>query len=389
MWLLLACVLLPLHFAPGASAQDPPVEEPLAVAWSRLHRGAVALAISPDGSRVVAAALNGVIRCWDQNGALCWERQIPGVDRLEISRNGELTLAYTARQPRRRQVSFLDRTGRRFHVLEAPAPIATAVLSLNGRFAAIAAGRSLMFWGQSRRGVRQRQIVLEGEPQQVQFGPGDSVYAACTALGTLELIKSTGRVLWRRELPNRRLSSISASEDGRVVAMAGEYPPGKVTITLIDSRNLSRWSVERDGRAPLVRLSADGDAVLLAYEHRVEHLFERRFEQRFERRLAYVAPGSSPGEVQIPWTKGGAFTAPYYVSVERKGEWVVALDAHPQRTEGGGQLAFRLYDGPSGGRRWIYTSPSAILIAVGSTEGRHIATYRADGVVELLKVSAR
>jgi hypothetical protein len=200
----------------------------------------------------------------------------------------------------------------------------------------------------------------------------------------VELIKSTGRILWRREEPNRSVLSIAASEDGRFLAVAGEHPEGGVTVTLIGSRNDPRWSVTRPGRAPLVRLCADGNAALLAYEHRVEHNSERRFE----RRLAYVAPGPNPGEVQEPWTKGGAFTAPYYVSVERKGEWVVALDAQAQRADGSGQPTFRLY-GRSGERRWMYTSPVGILIAIGSTDGRHIAAYRADGMIELMRVAAR
>ena len=376
--------LLSLLLLGIGGAQDIPQEEPLSVAWSRPQRDIVALAISAEGSRLVAADANGFLRCWDQAGELCWERRMPGVDQLSISRDGSLTLAYASRQPRRRQVSFLDRAGRLFYVMEAPAPVSMALASQDGRFAAVAAGASVLFWGRGPRGVRQRRIVLEGKPRQIQFGPGDSIYAACLDLGCVIHIKSTGHVLWRHNLPERRLSSISASENGRLLAIAGEHPEGGVTVTLIDSQDTTHWSVTRPGRAPLVRLAADGNAALLAYEHRFEHNSERRFL----RRLYFGAPGPIPGEAQELWTKGGAFTAPYYVSVDRKGEWVVALDAQAQRADGSGQPTFRLY-GRSGERKWMYASPTGILIAIGSTDGRHIAAYRADGVVELLRVAAR
>jgi hypothetical protein len=143
-------------------------------------------------------------------------------------------------------------------------------------------------------------------------------------------------------------------------------------VTLVNPRNEPEWTVTRPGRAPRVRLCAGGSGEMLAYEHKVEH----GEDHRYERRLAYLSGGPNPA-----WTKGGAYTAPFYVSADRQGEWVVALDSQT------GAPRFLLL-GRNGGRRWTYSCPSDVLIATASSEGRHIATYRADGRMEVVKVTS-
>jgi hypothetical protein len=355
-------------------AESPRGTEPLAPSWSRPVRDVVSLTVSPGGARVLAADVEGKVNCYDTGGTLLWSQEVPGADSLAASRDGLLTLAYAARQPLSRRVVFIDERGKPFHVAEPEEPVQAAIVSPDGRTAAIAAGRKVLLCSRQLSGVHTSTIRLAGEVSQLQFGPGDSVYVACRDPYYVALVKSTGRVLWRRKDAATDDFSISASEDGKLLSVARQRPEdGKVEVTLLNSRNQRQWVTTRPGRAPLVRLCTGGAATMLTYEHKVEH----NRESRFERRLAYLA--GPAGE----WTKGGPFTAPLYVSADREGDWVVALDMQGrERTP-----RFRLY-GRNGERRWIYECPAGVLIASASSEGRHIAAYRSDGVVEVMKVSA-
>jgi hypothetical protein len=125
-----------------------------------------------------------------------------------------------------------------------------------------------------------------------------------------------------------------------------------------------------------VRLTAGGSAVLMTYEHRVEH----GEQSRYERRLAYF---TNKGEGE--WTKGGAFTAPLYVGAAPGGDWIVALEPEERLARGVGLPRFRLFS-RSGGRLWIYPCSTPVLIVTASRDGRRIAAYRSDGVVEALQV---
>jgi hypothetical protein len=358
------------------SQTDGPTE-PLGAAWSRPMRDVIALAVSPEGERVLAGDRNGTVRCFDHRGTRLWEGSFPGIDRLVTSRHGVLTLAYSARQPLSRVVYFLDEAGKTVYTVEPVDPVQAAVISPDGTLAAVAAGTSIVFCSRRQDGVRQRTTQVSGEVRQIQSGPADSVYVVTRSPHAIQLIKSTGKVLWTRRMwPGREqipaACSIWASEDGRQLAVARDVPGGMLEIALVSARNDTRWSTNRPGRSPRVRLAAGGSALLLAYEHKVEH----QFESRYERRLAYLDANGGDS-----WTKGGAYTAPLHVAIDRYGEWVVGIDT--QRHVG--LPRFRLY-GRGGERRWIYSSPASILIASSSVSGRDIVTYRADGVVEMMQV---
>ena len=357
--------------------------EPLGMAWSRpLERG-VALSVSPEGERVLAADAAGQVRCYDGRGSLLWERRFEGVDSLATGRRGGRTLAYTTRHPLFRRVFFLNDAGESLGAPELPAPIESAVVSPDGKFAVVVADRLAVFYSRGPKGLRHRTVSLPEVPGQMQLGPGDSIYVTCEKARCVMRVKSNRKVLWRRPLRKTALRTISASEDGRLLAIGTDEPADQVGVRLIDSNNRERWALTRPGRAARVRLSPAGTAVLLAYEHKVEH--EER--SRFERRLTYLRVTGNGEWVEETWTKGGAYTAPMYVSVARDGEWVVALDAQQPGAFGVRRHNFRLY-GRGGERRWIYSSSQAILLATASLNGRHIATYRADDVVELVRVSA-
>jgi hypothetical protein len=358
---------------PRAAAQNPADREPIAAAWSRPAPGLVGLAVSPDGQRVVGTLLDGTVRGYDAFGSILWELPDADADTAAVSRRGSMTVAYALRQPLSRKAYFLDESGKRLGTVEPADPIEGAAVSSNGRYAALVAGKNLIFCSRIAKGVTKRTLPLPGRPVQVQMGPDDTAYVACVEPDYMALVKSDGKELWRRQEPGAARYAISASEEGRHVAVSAELGADQIRTWLLSSKSAVRWADIRPGRKPRPRVSANGTAVVLSYEFRVESPRGPRMEQR----LTYLGPG-----VGGAWPKGGPFNTPLQVAIERDGDWLVALD-QPR----GQSPRFRLY-GKNGERRWLYASPSNILIAAASSEGRAISTYRADGVLELLRVSA-
>ena len=364
-----------LLLAPALPAvpQEEEPREPLAPAWSRPLPNTQGLAISPDGERVVALA-ESLAQGLDRGGEVVWQQHLEGVDAAVLSRRGVTAVLYARRRPLYRKVFFLDREGKRIGMVEAPEAVETVSIAPDGRYAAIASGRSILFCSRTQQGIQHRTVRLEGTASQVQMGSGDTFYVACRAPAYVALLKSTGSEVWRRRQEGVAEYAISGSADGRMVAISAPLASDNIQTWLVTARNSVRWTDLRRGRRPRLRLSANGTAATLSYELPVEGARGTRFE----RRLTYLAQGARGA-----WPKGGPFSAPLPVSIDGDGAWVVALDTQRR----GAQPRFRLY-GSGGERRWLYLVPAAILIAVGSGAGEHIATYRSDGVLELLRISA-
>jgi len=371
---LISALLLVFSLA-AVTAQAPAQVEsdPLSSLWRRPVPGVVSVFVSPDGARAFTVTGVGEVTCFDGLGTPVWTRQLPGVDRIAASRGGRLVAAYAMRRPIHRQVHFLDVHGEPFFTVENTGPVQSVAVAADGKLVAISAGKSITLCSRDGDTVNQRKIDLEGEITNVQLGPADTIYVAARNPDYVALVKSTGKVLWKRSSATGAGFAIAASEDGKVLGIGSQRPDDVVAVTLVNSRNERLWSAPRPGRAPRVRVAMDGSAVLLAYEHKVKH----RLDSRFERRLAYFGRTSTES-----WTKGGAFNAPLCVAMDRAGDWVVVLDV--QRSSEGPR--FRLY-GERGERRWLHTFEAPVLIAAGSAEGRHVAVYRADGVLELIAVT--
>ena len=356
----------------GAGSQAPDTQEPLSSVWRRPLRRTIALAVSPDGQRVVAVTLTGRVVCLDGEGNPVWEKVIPGADRAAVSRLGELTAVYSVRRPRSRKVHFLDGLGRILHVSEPADPVESVTLAPGAQMAAVAAGAKITFVVLDGDGVREREVGVGAEPRQVQFGPEDTVYVACRKPDQVLRLRSSGRTVWRSGHGPVDYS-ISASEDGGTVAVACQPQPDQVQVSLLTAVQRPVWTTALPGRSARVRLSSRGQAVVVAYQHRLEH----SRQSRYERRLAYIR-----GADEKPWFKGGAYSAPLSVAVDRFGDWVVALDTHVRA----GSPDFRLY-GRNGERLWLYSAPAHVLLASPSLDGRSIAAYRADGVLEMIRVA--
>lgn len=357
--------------ASGTGESHSPLEE----LWSRPVPRLVALAVSPDGSHVVAVDLYGNLRCWDQQGLLCWEWQAPGADGVAVSRGGRITLAWRTRQPLRREVEVLDGAGRPLGSVVPADPVEGAAVSPDGRYAAVLAGSEVLFAGTGPGLVNPRRIPIEGTPSQVQFGPGDTLYVAAREPDRVLRVKSDGRVLWRRDGPGLARFAVSASADGELLAVAAESGEDSIQLNVVDSRNQGKWSDLRPGRAPQVRLCETGSAALLWYQHRAEHGRETRLEHR----LAYVSPGQAGY-----WTKGGSFTAPLFVAVAPDGRWVVALDT----PSSGRRLAdhrLRLYS-RAGLRRWVHPCPGGLQMVASSRSGGRLAIWDSTQRLALLRV---
>lgn len=351
---------------------QPGAREPLGPEWRRPVRQAIALAVSPEGKRVVVVSLAGEVTSYDSAGNPVWIQRFPGVDRAAIGRMGLFTAVYSARRPLARKAYFLDPLGRLLHTTETRDPIETVTLAPDGAMAAVASGRKIVFVALDRSGAREREIALDAEPRQMQFGPEDTLYVACRSPDQVVRVRNTGRVLWKTD-PGPTDYSISSTEAGSEVAIACRQSADEIAISVVSATQKLLWRTLLPGRAPHIRLSAGGFAAVATYDHRLEHSARRRFE----RRLAYLG-----GPDQRGWFKGGAYTAPLSVSLDRAGDWVVALDTRQQRAT----PDFRLY-GRNGERRWLYSAPANIVLAGSSVDGRSIAAYRADGVLELIRVS--
>ncbi|MFN3652832.1 MAG: hypothetical protein ACK47B_24910 [Armatimonadota bacterium] len=363
----------------GGQQPEPPVtapepRQPLAQAWSRPLADVVGVTVTPDGARVLAVVKGGRILAHDRAGEVVWERQLKGVDSLAAGPEGSMVVAYTERDPRRRQVHFLTGYGLHFHTLEPTEPVRSAIVSPDGRFAAIIAGSSVLFCGRGPDGrVKVKVLDPKGDPAQLRFGQDDSLYVVTRSPMAVRRIKSTGRELWSMEEPGVRRYSIDASRDGRTVAVVSERTNGQLFLELLTSARSRRWRLNLPpGHDPWVRLSADEAAAAVSYEHPEDE----RDVTGVARRLAYY---SGPGE---GWVKGGPFQSPIGICVGPGGEWVVALDPDPS---GGGAL--RLF-GRDGQRRWPYALQGDVLIAAAALDGGTVALYRSDGVLEAVEVTA-
>ncbi len=365
---------LGLGAASRASAQPDPSLPPLVSLWIAPSPDLVEVTLTPDGSRVLLLDRAGKLQCRNQEGAILWTQLLPGTDRVLSSRRGGVTLAYSRRQAHQRRAAFIDASGRHFYTLELSEPIETAAVSPDGRHAMLAAGKSVIFSSPENGTVRYRSVATPGFPRQLFHGRGDTFYSVCRDPNVTVLLKSSGKVLWRHSDAGSSYQSASVSLDGQVLGLAAEQRDGTISVALWQQEGRPRFLAERPGRKPRLRVAGNGQAAALAYEHQSRHDTTVNYGQRLA--LLTVEDGSIGG-----WSKGGAFTAPLFVGLDREARWVIALDTQRRREP----PRIRLF-GRAGEKRYSIDSAADILIAASAADGSTFATYRADGKVEMFAV---
>jgi WD40 repeat protein len=347
--------------------------EPIAVRWNRPTPRLSEIAVSGDGQRIAALSLDGDLSCFDLGGNLLWQRPNVEADALALSQSGDLLVAWTRNGSSDARLLLFNAVGRCFAAPEVTGPPSCLAISGDGKRIASGIGDALMLFGITANGVIRREIPTGGTVKRVLAGFSDTFFVLTDPPCRLSLLKSRGKELWHRDLPQKSNCSVVSSIDGKEVVLAYEKSGEEIEILLATWKNEELWRTRRPGRAGIVRMNGKGGVVLLAYDHLVEH----QQESRHERRLAYLGENGVGG-----WTKGGALTAPLAVALDFDGDWLVALDN--DRARGGSR--FRLY-GRDGNRNWIYTAPAGVHLAVSSANGRTIAVYQADGTLSVLQVN--
>ncbi|MGV3724142.1 MAG: hypothetical protein ACO1SX_24885, partial [Actinomycetota bacterium] len=240
---LLSTLLLVFSLAAVTAQSQPETgREPLSSLWRRPVADVAGVFVCPDGQRTVTVSRLGNLSCLDGNGEPVWSRQFPGADRVVMTRSGTLTLAYSARRPLYRSVYFLDARGEPFFTLENEASVQSVVVAPDGRLIAVAAGKTVTLCSRSSGGVKQRSIQLEGEITHVQLGPADTVYVAARNPDYVALVKSTGKVLWKRSSAKGSGFAIAASEDGKLLGIGSQRPDDLIAVSLVNAKNERIWS---------------------------------------------------------------------------------------------------------------------------------------------------
>ncbi len=372
-----ACLVMAaawLGLPPQSARSQAPATTPIAQAWLRPAVGVVEIAVAPDGSRVAILDREGGVRCFDSQGMLLWERSLPGAERLLCGPRGRLVLAYSPGRPLETRVRFLDAEGRFFQAIDTGAVIQDVCIGADGNRVLIGAGRQVWFCAMTTAGIRSRRVTTPAQVHQVEPGPGESAYVVTQSPLGLLMLRSSGRTMWRQENPQARQYAISATDAGDALAVATELRNDVVYLDIFDPAGFKRSLDQRPGRLPRIRLSAGGRALVMAYEHAMGDA-DRGL---FGRRLLYTRPDDPRGG----WTKGGAFSAPYFVALDTAGEWIVALDVQAPREP----PRLRLY-GRAGEKRYILPVGAEISIAVASRDGHTVALYRTDGMLQVFRVT--
>lgn len=203
------------------------------VLWRKtLSSDCVALALSPDGKRIVVADLLGEVHVYDADGTL-------------------RTTADTRGDPE-------DEVQSRVHAL---------ALGGKGTSIAVASSRGLFSYTGTGKRLWAHEGRLEGGTAVAVSGTGDEVAVASDA--GVRLLNRTGGLIWTH--PSRRpVTALALAEDGsRVLAAAQDN-----TLVCIDREGETRWTFTAGGWIRDVAVSKDGSRVLAGSMDRQAYLFD-------------------------------------------------------------------------------------------------------------------
>ena len=194
-----------------------------AVIWRRdLPSAAVALALFPDGKRVVAADRFGKVYFYDADG----------------------TLRATA-----------DTRGDPDDGVEALSGIRDVALSGKGEYVAIISTRGLFYYTGAGRSLWALEDSLTGGTAVAVSGTGNEIAAASDA--SVRLLNRTGATLWTHRCP-RPVTALAIAQDGSRVVFGLQDN----TLTCFDREGGAVWTFAAGGWIRDVAVSQDGSRVL-------------------------------------------------------------------------------------------------------------------------------
>lgn len=210
--------------------------EDASVLWRQtLASDCVALALSPDGTRIVVADLVGEVHFYDADGT-------------------RRARADTRGDPDDDEDEFQSR-------------VHDVALSGKGTYVAVASSRGLFYYTGAGRKLWAHEGMLEGGTAVAVSGTGDEVAVASDA--GVRLLNRTGALLWTHTSP-RPVTALAVSEDGsRVLAGAQDN-----TLTCFDREGTKLWTFTADGWIRDVAVSKDGSRVLAGSMDRKAYLFD-------------------------------------------------------------------------------------------------------------------
>ena len=357
--------------------QARPPAHPLVLRWARPIPRVVGLALSPEGTRLAAITEDRDVILLDQNGETDGRERVAGATHAVVAPRGRLVAVYAARRPLYAAVVLLDRLGRRLGEIDTAASVHAVAVADDGRQVAIGVPEALLVASRQRGGWVTRRHRVHGMVTQVAFGPEGSLLVLTRRPEAIARLDAHGKLLWSLPLPPGSRATMVVPPGGETLFVAHEPPTdpsGEIVVRALSASGGALWEEVLPGRGATLRVADDAAALLIAYEHRLEH--EARIV--YEPRLRYVSLGSS----RVFWEKGGGYTSALPATVGAGGAWVATLDA--SRSLRPPQI--RLF-GTRGERRWTYRCVAPVAIATSSRDGRTLAIYRTDSVIERIEVA--
>ncbi|MCK9277339.1 MAG: PQQ-binding-like beta-propeller repeat protein [Methanoculleus sp.] len=194
----------------------------------------VALALSPNGKRVVVADLTGRVHFYDADGSLR---------------------------------ATADTRGDPEDGIEARSEIHAIALSDGGDYTAVISSRGLFYYTGIGRKLWAHEGGVDGGTAVVVSGAGNEIAASSNA--DIRLLSRTGDLLWTHRCP-RPVTALAISQDGsRVLAGSRDN-----TLTCFDREGEALWTFTTGGWIRDIAVSKNGSRVLAGSMDRQAYLFD-------------------------------------------------------------------------------------------------------------------
>lgn len=240
------------------------------VLWQEaLDRRVLRVAVSGDGSLVLAALVDGTVRAWNARGEKQWEGDCAGLP--IISRSADRIFCWNSGEEASGSIAIeaLDRRGRQRWTFDDPGGIwdmavdekgdTVAALTSSGNVLVLD-GRGRVLWRREIGSVVGTVAIAPGEEGPVAVGTG-------IERESLAVYDRGGDEIWRATVPGGS-DSIALSEEGASVATGNNTILGQ-RVFVFDANGRLSWKLQfdRPAREPMrVRMNRAGDRVFATLE---------------------------------------------------------------------------------------------------------------------------